>query len=406
MLYDAYQAQSDLLAPLRALAGLTSAALKDTAAGPHANYFFKSVAAASEIINRSHLIHERPNYGIDTVPVEGREVPVTEEAALTTPFATLLHFKKQTNVEQPKVMIVAPMAGHFPTLLRNTVETMLRDHDVYITDWKSARDVPLSDGRFAVDDYISHLIRFFETMGPGAHVVAVCQPCAALLACVAAMAEANHPCQPRSMTLMAGPIDTRINPTTVNELATAHPIDWFEKNLITTVPRRYAGSHRRVYPGFMQVTAFLSMNLPRHVRAHLDLFEHIRKGEEEKAEANKKFYDEYFSVADLPAEFYLETVAKVFQEYHLPRGLFEYQGRKVDPAAIRKTALLTVEGERDDICSVGQTVAAQDLCKSIKPFRRKHYVQAGVGHYGVFSGTRWQTQIYPLVRNIILANNH
>ncbi|HEX4302354.1 MAG TPA: polyhydroxyalkanoate depolymerase [Rhizomicrobium sp.] len=405
MLYDAYQAQSDLLAPLRAWAGLTSSVFRDTCAGPSANYLLKSISAATEIVNRAHLIHERPNYEIDTVEVEGRAVKVTEVSALDTPFATLLRFKKDTNVEQPRVLIVAPMAGHFPTLLRHTAQTMLADHDVYITDWKSARDIPLAAGRFGVDEYIEHTIRFFEKIGPGAHVVAVCQPCAALLATVAVMAQDNHPCQPRSMTLMAGPVDTRIAPTTVNELATGHPIEWFEKNLITTVPRRYPGSHRRVYPGFLQVSAFMSMNLPRHIRAHLDLFDHIRKGEDAKAEANRKFYDEYFSVADLPAEFYLETVRKVFQEFHLPRGIFEYRGRRVEPAAIRKTALLTVEGEKDDICSVGQTMAAHDLCSSIKPFRRKHYVQPGVGHYGVFSGTRWHTQIYPIVRNVILANN-
>ncbi|HTP75992.1 MAG TPA: polyhydroxyalkanoate depolymerase [Rhizomicrobium sp.] len=405
MLYDAYQAQSDLLAPLRAWAGLTSALYRDTYAGPRANYMFKSISAAAEILNRAHLIHDRPSFEIDSVEIAGKTVPVTEEKTLETPFATLLRFKKEGSQEQPRVLIVAPMAGHFPTLLRHTAKTMLPEHDVYITDWKSARDVPLAEGRFGVDEYIEHTIRFFEKLGPGAHVVAVCQPCAALLATVAVMAQANHPCQPRSMTLMAGPIDTRVNPTAVNELATGHPIAWFEQNLITTVPRRYPGAHRRVYPGFLQLSAFMSMNLPRHVRAHLDLFEHIRKGEDDKAEANKKFYDEYFSVSDLPAEFYIETVRKVFQEFHLPRGAFEYRGARVEPAAIRKTALLTVEGERDDICSVGQTVAAHDLCTSIKPFRKKHYVQPGVGHYGVFSGTRWQTQIYPIVRNVILANS-
>ena len=405
MLYDAYQAQSDVLAPLRAWAGLTSSLFRQTWAGPTSNYIFKSISAASEIVNRAHLIHDRPSYEIDTVVSEGREVPVREEVVLSTPFANLLRFSKETNVEQPRVLIVAPMAGHFPTLLRHTAHTMLADHDVYITDWKNARDVPIEAGRFGRCEYMEHTMRFFETIGPGAHVVAVCQPCAALLATVAVMAEANDPNQPRSMTLMAGPVDTRVNPTAVNELATQHPIEWFEKNLITTVPRRHAGAHRRVYPGFLQLAAFMSMNLPRHVRAHFDLFEHIRKGEDEKADANRKFYDEYFSVSDLPAEFYLETVRKVFQEFHLPRGRFEYRGRRVDPAAIRKTALLTVEGERDDICSVGQTVAAHDLCTSIKPFRKKHYVQAGVGHYGVFSGTRWQTQIYPIVRNMILANN-
>jgi poly(3-hydroxybutyrate) depolymerase len=405
MLYDAYQAHLDFYAPLRAWAGLTSAVFRDTCAGPGANYVLKSISAAAEIVNRARLIHDRPSYEIDSVEVEGRVVPVAEVAALETPFATLLHFRKQADVEQPRVLIVAPMAGHFPTLLRHTVKTMLADHDVYITDWKSARDVPQSAGRFGVDEYIAHTIGFFQHLGPGAHVVAVCQPCAALLATVAAMAQQNHPCQPRSMTLMAGPVDTRINPTAVNALATGHPIEWFEKNLITTVPRRYPGAHRRVYPGFMQVTAFLSMNMPRHVRAHVELFDHIRKGEDDKADANRKFYDEYFSVADLPAEFYLETVQKVFQEFHLPRGVFEYRGQLVEPAAIRKTALLTVEGERDDICSVGQTVAAHDLTPSIKPFRKKHYVQPGVGHYGVFSGSRWQAQIYPIVRNMILANN-
>jgi polyhydroxyalkanoate depolymerase len=404
MLYEAYQAQSDLLAPVRAWAGLASALYRDTYAGPRANYVFQSIAAAAEILNRAHLVHERPSFEIDNIELAGQLVRVNEEKTLETPFGTLLRFRKETVGAQPRVMIVAPMAGHFPTLLRQTVATMLPDHDVYITDWKSARDVPLGDGRFGVDEYVEHTIRFFEKLGPDAHVVAVCQPCAALLATVAVMAQTDHPCQPRSMTLMAGPVDTRVNPTAVNELATGHPLDWFEKNLITTVPGRYAGAYRRVYPGFLQLAAFMSMNLPRHVRAHLDLFEHIRKGEYDKAEANKKFYDEYFSVSDLPAEFYLETVQKVFQEFQLPRGVFEYRGMRVKPAAIKKTALLTIEGERDDICSVGQTVAAHELCTAIKPYRKKHYVQPGVGHYGVFSGTRWQTQIYPIVRSHILAS--
>ena len=405
MLYDAYQAQVDLLAPLRAWAGLTSVMFRETYAGPRANYMFKGIAAGAEILNRTQLIHARPDYEIDAIEIAGRQVPVRETAILETPFATLLRFNKLATMDQPRVLLVAPMAGHFPTLLRHTAITMLGEHDVYITDWKSARDVPLDAGRFGIDEYIEHTIRFFETIGPDAHVVAVCQPCAALLATVAVMAKANHPCQPRSMTLMAGPIDTRVNPTAVNDLATSHPIEWFEKHLITTVPRRYAGAHRRVYPGFLQLSAFMSMNLPRHVRAHLDLFEHIRRGEDDKASANRKFYDEYFSVSDLPAEFYLETVQNIFQEFHLPRGEFRYRDQRVEPAAIRKTALLTIEGGRDDICAVGQTVAAHDLCPSIKPFRKKHYVQPGVGHYGVFSGSRWQSQIYPIVRNMILANS-
>jgi polyhydroxyalkanoate depolymerase len=404
MLYDAYQAQQDMLAPIRAGASLFSTALSQTWLGPQANFVLKSMSAAAEIVSRSKMIHERPPYSIGMVAPDGRYLPIQEEITLSLPFGDLMHFRKPVPVRQPKVLIVAPMAGHFPTLLRQTAQTMLADHDVYITDWRSARDVPLSAGRFGTDEYIDYLIRFLEEIGPGAHTVAVCQPCAALTAAVSVMAMNRNKATPRSMTLMAGPVDTSINPTKVNELANSKSLDWFEQNLISAVPARYAGAGRHVYPGFIQLTAFMSMNMPRHVRAHLDLFGHIVKGEDAKADANRKFYDEYFSIADLPAEFYLETVQKVFQEYHLPRGIFEYRGQVVDPGAIRTTALLTVEGERDDICSLGQTLAAHDLCKGIKPFRKKHYIQAGVGHYGVFSGKRWQTQIYPMVRNTILAS--
>ncbi len=403
MLYDAYQVQQDLFAPVRAGADLVKAAFSDTVLGPGANYVFRSLAAAAEIVSRSHLIHERPPYGIDTVPVAGKPVAVHEEVALDLPFGRLVHFRKDTAVAQPRVLLAAPMAGHFPTLLRDTARTLLADHDVYITDWKSGRDVPLTEGVFGTDDYIDHLRSFFSHIGPGVHGVAVCQPCPAMLAATALMAEDSDPATPKSLVLMAGPVDTSISPTKVNRLANEHPVEWFEQNLISTVPRRYAGAHRRVYPGFLQLSAFMTMNLSRHVRAHMDLFSHILKGELAKADANRRFYDEYFSVADLPAEFYLETVRKIFQEHHLARGVYTYRNRKVDPRAIRKTSLLTVEGERDDICGLGQTMAAQDLLSSVKPFRKKHYVQAGAGHYGVFSGTKWQTQIYPIVRNTILA---
>jgi polyhydroxyalkanoate depolymerase len=402
-LYDAYQAQQDLFAPARAGADLIKAAFSDTVLGPAANYLFRSCAAGAEIISRSHLIHDRPAFGIDQVVIAGQPVAVHEEIALALPFGNLLHFRKESGGQQPKVLLAAPMAGHFSTLLRGTVQTLLVDHDVYITDWKNGRDVPLSEGRFGLDEYVDHLRGFFEHIGPGVHGMAVCQPCPSMLAATALMAEDGSPATPRSLILMAGPVDTSINPTKVNSLANEHPMEWFERNLITTVPRRYAGAHRRVYPGFLQLSAFLTMNLSRHVRAHMDLFGHILKGEIDKAGANRKFYDEYFAVADLPAEFYLETVRKIFQEQHLARGVYTYRNRLVDPRAIRKTALLTVEGERDDICGLGQTMAAQDICSSIKPFRKKHYVQAGAGHYGVFSGKRWQTQIYPVVRNTILA---
>lgn len=404
MLYDAYVAQSDLLGPFRALADVTKTAFGDTQLGPAANYFFKSLAAGAEIASRVGLSHERPDYDLIEAEVEGRTVPVIEEVALDTPFGSLLHFRKETNLYQPRVLIVAPMAGHFATLLRHTARTMLNDHDVYITDWKNAREVPLAAGRFGVDDYIDALIKFLDKIGPGAHTVAVCQPCAALLATVSIMADTHHRATPRSMTLMAGPVDTSINPTDVNRLATKHPLEWFEKNLISTVPARFPGAGRQVYPGFLQISAFMAMNMPRHWRAQMDLYGHLLRGDTKKADANKKFYDEYLAVSDLPAEFYLETVKKVFQEYHLPRGQFQYRGYPVSPSAIHKTWLLTVEGEKDDICAIGQTVAAHDLTPGIKPFRKKHYVQAGVGHYGVFSGTRWATQIYPMVRNVILAS--
>jgi poly(3-hydroxybutyrate) depolymerase len=401
MLYDAYQVQQDLFAPFRAGADLIKAAFSDTVLGPGANYVYRSWAAAAEILSRSHLIHERPPYRIATVKVEGESVAVHEEVALKLPFGNLVHFRKDKGPAQPRVLLAAPMAGHFPTLLRDTARTMLADHDVYITDWKSGRDVPLAEGRFGTEDYIDHLIAFFSHIGPGAHGMAVCQPCPSMLAATALMAEDGHPATPKSLVLMAGPVDTSINPTRVNRLANEHPTEWFEQNLISTVPRRYPGAHRRVYPGFLQLSAFMTMNMARHVRAHMDLFGHIMKGEMAKADANRRFYVEYFSVADLPAEFYLETVRKVFQEHHLARGVATYRTRRIEPRAIRKTSLLTVEGERDDICGLGQTMAAQDLFSNVKPFRKKHYVQAGAGHYGVFSGTRWQTQIYPIVRNTI-----
>jgi polyhydroxyalkanoate depolymerase len=281
---------------------------------------------------------------------------------------------------------------------------MLADHDVYVTDWHNARDVPLAAGRFGMDEYVAHLIDFLEAIGPGAHVVAICQPCVAALAATAIMAEDSHAATPRSLTLMAGPIDCRINPTEVNRLATGRSIEWFERNLIARVPARYPGAFREVYPGFVQLAAFMSMNLERHIDSFRQLFEHLVAGEVEKANAKRSFYEEYFAVADLPAEFYLETVRHVFQEYALPLGRLRWRDRTVDPRAIRRTALLTVEGENDDICALGQTLAAQDLCASLRQYLRTHYIQAGAGHYGVFSGRHWRNHICPVVRDVIHAS--
>jgi polyhydroxyalkanoate depolymerase len=404
MLYFAYQTHSDIMEPVRSLArtGLQAFAPWTERADLK---LFRNLTATYELIARAGLTHVRPSYDIASVHIGNREVEVTEEALMSTPFGTLLRFRKDIDLPQPRVLVVAPLSGHFATLLRSMVKTLLPDHDVCITDWHNARDVSLEHGSFGFDDYVEHLIRFLEKMGPGALVVAVCQPCVQVLAAVAVMAKAGNPAQPRSMTLMAGPIDTRVNPTKVNELANSKPIDWFEGNLLARVPWRYPGGGRRVYPGFVQLAAFVSMNIERHQKAHIELYENLANGNLEKAKITKAFYDEYFAVLDLTAEFYLETVAWVFQEARLAQGTLTFRGEPVDLAAIRKTALLTVEGERDDICAIGQTVAAHELCRGIKPYMKRHHMQASVGHYGVFSGKRWETQVYPILRNVILSSD-
>ena len=402
MLYATYQWQDDLASVVRRAALWARRAGLPPAWGPFAP-FQPRVAAALELISRFQLTHARPDFAIRSVPVGNREVPVTEEVALDLPFGKLLHFAKDVDTPQPKILVVAPLSGHFATLLRNTVEVLLRDHDVYITDWSNARDVPASAGAFGVEDYVAYVIRFLEEMGESNHVLAVCQPCVQTLAAVAVMSEDRNPSTPLSMTLMAGPIDVRESPTVVNDLANDKPISWFRNNVCTRVPWRYKGAGRRVYPGFMQLVAFMAMNLERHKEQHRKLYDHLAKGEAKEAERIKEFYDEYFAVLDLTEEFYLETIDRVFQKAELARGEFTYRGRKVDPRAIRRTALLTVEGGRDDICSLGQTAAAHELCSSLRPHLRRHHLQANSGHYGVFSGRRWEREIYPVVRNMILA---
>jgi len=320
MLYHAYQAIADLMLPVRRAADVSAALLRAPGVSPVIRPWLDAAAASFEMLARAALRHERPPFAIDRVQVGGREVAVREETADRTPFATLLHFRKDVAGDQPRVLLVAPMSGHFGTLLRNTVRTMLPAHDVFLTDWHNARDIGLEHGPFGLDHYIDHLIRFLEAIGPESHIVAVCQPCALVLAAVAIMAEARNPAQPRSMTLMAGPVDARVNPTRVNELATSRPIEWFERHLIATVPLRYRGAMRRVYPGFLQLSAFMALNPDRHRRAHLDLLGHLSRGDMDKARVTKAFYDEYFTVTDLPAEFYLETVQQIFQEHRLARG--------------------------------------------------------------------------------------
>ncbi|MCW5701441.1 MAG: polyhydroxyalkanoate depolymerase [Bradyrhizobium sp.] len=404
MNYQAWQNHMDLTEPWRSGA---AQALKHLDLLPQgiSDRVFGRLAAALELISRSTLTYTRPDYGIGTVTVGNRELAVSEEVVHATPFGSLLRFRKDGGPEHPRLLLVAPMSGHFATLLRATVKTLLADHDVYITDWHNPRDIPLAHGRFGLEDYTDHLIDFMDKLGPRAHMVAICQPSVSALAATAIMCEDDHPARPATLTLMAGPIDTRVQPTKVNEFAKSKPIDWFERNLINYVPVQCKGAFRKVYPGFVQLSAFVSMNFERHVKQHMDLAHHIAKGEKEKADVIRTFYDEYFAVMDLPAEFYIETVRDVFQEHLLPQGKLMHRGRPVDPAAIRRMGLMTVEGEKDDICSIGQTLAAQDLCTGVRAYRKVHHMQAGVGHYGVFSGRRWQNEIYPLLRDFVHVNS-
>lgn len=371
----------------------------------------------SSVLNRLHayheqiellaLTHERPAFDLAAVSDwTGQSVPVLEELVHQTDFCHLVKFKKMNAENLPKVLLVAPMSGHFATLLRGTLQVLVQDHEVYITDWLNIRDISKDKGEFNFDAYIDEIILALKFIGPQTHLIGICQPTVACLAATSLMAEDDDPCVPASLTLMAGPIDTRVNPTAVNELAKSKPYDWFEKNLIVIVPGQFAGAGRRVYPGFIQLSAFMNMNLERHQQSFKDLFKLRVEGLHEKADQIRDFYKEYFAIMDLSGPFYLETIDKVFQTHQLPKGELSYRGRLVRPQAIKKTFLTTIEGDRDDICGVGQTLAAHDLCTSIPLFMKSHHLQAGVGHYGVFSGKKWASQIYPVIRSVIQSIQH
>jgi poly(3-hydroxybutyrate) depolymerase len=405
MLYDAYQAQNDFFGPIRLIAETARGWLGQPWLPIGDMPCIRGAAAAMELLSHAGLSHERPDFGIRSVTVEGQEVAVAEQVVASHPFCDLLHFRKDSTREQPTVLVVAPLSGHFPTLLRGTVETLLADHNVYLTDWHNARDVPLLYGRFDLDDFVELVIRFIRFLGPRIHVMAVCQPSVPVLAAVSLMAAEGDPCQPDAMILMGGPIDARVNPTAVNRFAEAHSLDWFERRVITAVPARYPGAFRRVYPGFLQLAGFLSMNFDRHLSAHWTMFRDLAAGNGDSAAATRAFYDEYSAVMDLPADFYLQTVERVFHRHDLPQGRFCVRGNPVVPAAIEHTALMTVEGERDDVCGPGQTVAAHDLCTGIAPAKKTQHLQLKVGHYGVFHGRRWQTETYPKVKAFIRAQN-
>jgi poly(3-hydroxybutyrate) depolymerase len=403
--YRMFQAQQDLLSPLRAVAGAAHGAMRGIEAAAPARPGMRRLRAACDMIGLATPTHARLPFAFEPVLVGKRWAAVEEVPLLSTPFGTLLHFRKDVPVRQPRVLVVAPMSGHFATLLRNTVEVLLPENDVLITDWANVRDVPTESGRFGLDEFVQHIVRFLGVSGRGTHVLAVCQPVVAVLAAAALMAEDHDPAQPRSLALLAGPVDTRISPTEVNRLAQSQPVEWFARHLISTVPLRYAGAGRRVYPGALQLAAFMSMNPDRHRDAFAAQYRSLVEGDAAAAAARRRFYEEYFAVMDLPAEFYLETVRKVFQDHDLARGRLTVAGRPVRPAALRRTALLTVEGERDDICGLGQTMAALDLCPGVRPSMKRHHVQTGVGHYGVFNGRRWATGIYPRVRAMVQARD-
>ena len=404
MLYDAYEMQRSLLAGASTLANIGAGWLQNPA-NPFAYHGVSPiVASALDVFAHAAAPRGKPEFGFETVQVEGREVVVHEEVALRLPFGQLKHFRREGVEGDPKLLIVAPMSGHYATLLRGTVERMLPRHDVYITDWRDAKLVPLDLGRFDLDDYIDYLIAFLDHIGPGAHMLAVCQPSVPAYAAAAVMSRDKHPARPRTLAMMGGPIDTREAPTAVNTVATQRPHAWFQNNVIATVPYSYPGAGRQVYPGFLQLAGFMAMNLGDHLTSHWEMFKHLVQGDGESADSTKRFYEEYRSVCDMTAEFYLQTIDVVFQRHLLPEGEFEHRGVRIDPAAMKDVALLAIEGERDDISGIGQTRAALNISTGLPASRKKYHLARGVGHYGIFNGSKWRERIAPVVEEWIRAH--
>jgi poly(3-hydroxybutyrate) depolymerase len=409
MLYDAYEVQRSFLAGASKLAGMGAGWLNNPA-NPFA-YISGSplIAAALDVFAHAAAPRGKPEFGLKRTTIKGKKVAVHEEIVLREPFGQLKHFVREgAPKDDPKLLIVAPMSGHYATLLRGTVERMLPGHDVHITDWRDAKAVPLSEGTFDLDDYIDYLIEFIETIGEQGgerpHVLAVCQPAVPAYAATALMNATKNRWRPRTLTMMGGPIDTREAPTAVNTLATQRPLSWFQRNAIATVPLYYPGGGRKVYPGFLQLAGFMTMNLGSHLVSHWEMFKHLVEGDEEGAAATQKFYDEYRSVCDMTAEFYLQTVDAVFQKHSLPDGKLVHRGQKVDPKAIKDTALLAIEGERDDISGIGQTKAALDISTGLAASKKQYFLARDVGHYGIFNGRKWRDRIAPVVEDWIARN--
>jgi len=405
MLYHLYDLQHAMLTPARLQAEIMRTVFQSPWNPLSYTQMGRTIAAGAEMVERTTRRFGKPNFGLDTTKIGGREIDVVEKIVAEKPFARLLNFHRRIRRNDPKVLIVAPMSGHYATLLRGTVKALLPHHNVFITDWMDARQVPKKDEFFNLDTYITYLREFLSLLGPDTHVIAVCQPAVPVLAAVSLMATENDPNQPLTMTLMGGPIDTRVSKTTVTELAETRPLSWFEQSVVMEVPPYYPGAHRRVYPGFLQLGGFMSMNLDRHVGSHLTFYKHLIQGDGDSAEAHRKFYNEYLSVMDIPAEFYLQTVQTVFQKHSLPRHMMKWRDPMtnelvdVRPQDIRHTALMTVEGEKDDISARGQTTSAHELCMNLSPKKQYHHFQLDTGHYGIFNGRRWREQIMPRLRH-------
>lgn len=411
MLYHAYEMVHTIMRPYREIAILGGKLLKhpmnpfgDTNAG-------RAAAAALDVFESTTRRYGKPEWMLDDPKIDNENVAkLTIKTVVRKPFCNLLHFKRTHKLlkdrQDPKVLLLAPMSGHYATLLRGTVEVLIQDHDVYVTDWIDAREVPAEKGKFGLEEFISYIIEFTQFIGENTHVIAVCQPGPDALVAAAVMSENKDPLRPASLTLMGSPVDPRKSPTVPNELATEKPIEWFEKNVIHQVPLPYPGAGRKVYPGFLQLSGFMTMNLDRHANAHMKLFENLIKGDGDSVEKHHAFYEEYLSVMDMTAEFYLETIEKIFQEAQIPRGTFEYQGKKVDFKAITDVALLTIEGKKDDISGVGQTRAAHDICKNIPKKMQEYYLHPTVGHYGVFNGSKWRNEIKPKIGSFIRQFNN
>lgn len=406
MLYQAYEMQRSLLGSASKWAAIGAQLLSNPTLPM--GYFGLGPMVASALHVFSHLYEDRgkPEFNITEAQVDGKAWPVTEDVVLHKPFGALRHFRREgLPADAPKLLVVAPMSGHYATLLRGTVARMVENQEVWITDWADARMVPASVGRFDLDDYIDYLIEFLQFIGEDTHVLAVCQPSVPAFAAAAVMGAERDPCRPASLTMMGGPIDTRASPTSVNDVAMNRPLSWFKNNVIATVPFNNPGAGRQVYPGFLQLAGFISMNLQSHMMSHYEMFKHLTLGDQEGASSTKRFYDEYLSVCDMTAEFYLQTIEHVFQEHSLPRGVFVHRGKPIDLGAIRDTALLAIEGERDDISGIGQTRAALDLTPELPESKKQYLLAADVGHYGIFNGSKWRNRIAPVVEDWMRANS-